>query len=45
MFFYTSKNLAYLLSKEAMGNVSNEDFSEFILEHMGIKVIEFIERK
>lgn len=44
-FFYTSKNLAYLLSKEAMGNVSNEDFSEFILEHMGIKVIEFIERK
>ncbi|WP_432649835.1 YcxB family protein [Huintestinicola sp.] len=44
-FFYTSKNLAYLLSKEAMGNVSNEEFSEFILEHMGIKVIELIERK
>lgn len=44
-FFYTSKNLAYLLSKEALGNVSNEEFSEFILVHMGIKVIEFIERK
>lgn len=44
-FFYTSKNLAYLLSKEAMGNVNNEEFSEFILEHMGIKVIELIERK
>ncbi len=44
-FFYTSKNLAYLLSKEAMGNLSNEEFSEFILEHMGIKVIELIERK
>ena len=44
-FFYTSKNHAYLLSKEALGNVSNEEFSEFILVHMGIKVIELIERK
>lgn len=44
-FFYTSKNLAYLLSKEAIKNVSNEEFSEFIQEHMGIKVIDFTERK
>lgn len=39
-FFYTSKNLAYLLSKEALGNVGNDEFSGFIREHMGIKVIE-----
>ncbi|MGN0637555.1 MAG: YcxB family protein [Huintestinicola sp.] len=44
-FFYTSRNLAYLLSKEAMGNVSNEEFSGFICEHMGIKTVDFIERE